>query len=184
MDKDQEEKIKCIRDLERKYPEIKEAYPNYFDDLYMTARDVHLGLDDVFTFSCKRCGSCCCTSGAIQLGLSDIKQLREHLNISVESFKNIYLDVKPLKVNGFIDESISIFELKKRDNACILYDKHLKGCSVYTARPIACRRFPVFQKGDNQQTWGLTDKLIHDCLGLGTGQVQTVREWLTGNNAE
>ncbi len=171
--------LEIVRKIENENPNIRKTNPGILEGLEMETRLVHLDLDDSFQFTCQQCGTCCC-SGAIQISGKDITDLARYLGISTEDFNKKYLSRDFLLIGNFIDENIKVIELKKVDGACVFFDGNIKGCSVYPARPIACRSFPIWP-GD-KKPWLLIDKSIHDCPGIGKGSFQTVQEWFEMND--
>lgn len=77
---------------------------------------------------CLKCANCCATTGPL-LKNKDIQNLADHLKIKQGSFAEKYLKVD--EDNDYVFKSMPCPFLKS-DNCC----------SVYSARPNACRQFP------------------------------------------
>jgi len=89
---------------------------------------------------CEACGGHCCIgeSGYIWINKSEIINLAEHLNMTLDE-----LGIKYLNKIGY-KYSIKEVQLDTNNFACAFFDLQKKQCSVYEARPKQCRTFPFW----------------------------------------
>lgn len=92
---------------------------------------------------CRNCALCCSWPGVLPLLFNDEVRIAHELNLSLSEFRNRYITGK----NG------SVTLISKNDGACIFLVNNC--CSVYRARPRACRVFPEKNK--------ITQSLISKC---------------------
>jgi len=90
--------------------------------------------------ACDSCSGNCCIgeSGYIWINKTEIENLAQHLNKTIEEVR-----LKYLKRIGY---KFSIIEnqLSKSNYACVFFDLEKRQCSIYEARPIQCRTFPFW----------------------------------------
>ncbi|MFW6196061.1 MAG: YkgJ family cysteine cluster protein [Thermoplasmatota archaeon] len=84
--------------------------------------------------------------------LSDVKRIKESMNISYEKFFNKYIS-KDITADGYL--------MLRRNKNCIFFDEE-NHCSIEDTRPMHCRFTPCPVK---------VDKNLKSCLYLGSGTV-------------
>lgn len=104
--------------------------------------------DYPYKFDQSRCTTCqgnCCIgeSGYIWINKQEIKNLADHLNISIEELGMQYL----LKV-GY-KYSLKEKKISNDNYACVFFDMEKKQCSIYDVRPTQCRTFPFWEHFKN-----------------------------------
>ncbi len=82
---------------------------------------------------CRKCGACCRGNGYVRLAPADIDALAEHLEMSVPTFVEKY--------TRLTHDRRSLALIDNDDQSCIFLNEN-NLCTVYTARPIQCQRFP------------------------------------------
>ncbi|HEX5329396.1 YkgJ family cysteine cluster protein [Sulfuricurvum sp.] len=106
--------------------------------------------------ACASCGGNCCTgeSGSIFVSVTEIAAIAELLEMEEGEFRRTYL-----RKEGFR------FSLKERlvegSYDCAFFDRSLKGCSIYAARPLQCRTFPFWDYFRHR-----IDELKLECPGI------------------
>ena len=90
---------------------------------------------------CSMCEGNCCIgeSGYIWISNQEIKELANHLNMSIEEIVQKYLFKVGYKY------SIKEKQISKDNYACVFFDLNKKQCSIYDARPTQCRTFPFWE---------------------------------------
>lgn len=104
-------------------------------------------------FSCVRCGACC-KFPEIILSNREITAISNHINVSIQEFKEEYLTQKEIhKVRSVFSERFEIqgkvYVLKKdNQNLCPFYESKAQkaSCVIYNFRPIVCRLYPFTWK--------------------------------------
>jgi len=91
---------------------------------------------------CLKCANCCKTTGPL-LKNKDIERLSEHLRIKPANFVSEYLWID--EDNDYVFKKMPCTFLKE-DNSC----------SVYSARPNACRQYPHTDQRDIRSILPLT----------------------------
>jgi len=100
------------------------------------------------------CGSCtgksCCTDFARPILFpTDVNRLVHIKKFSSDFIQEIMVENKPIRIIKHTTDS----------NACILWDKEKKFCSIYEDRPFDCRMFPFdIDWIDNQYHW-----IVYSC---------------------
>jgi Fe-S-cluster containining protein len=89
-------------------------------------------------FGCQRCGACCQVADPIDIYPKDIRRLASYFEISLEEVIDEYTVPHPS------EPDIRAF---KASAPCQFYDKTLKGCKIYQARPMVCRCSPFLSPG-------------------------------------
>lgn len=89
------------------------------------------------TFDCTKCPGYCCSYPVISVDARDIARLAAHLKLSPEEIEARYVK------SGHGEKRI----LKRNPDPyfgkiCKLFDRKLRRCGAYAARPEVCRRFP------------------------------------------
>ncbi len=100
------------------------------------------GYDFAFDPSgCQACDGNCCIgeSGYIWINKTEIENLANLLNMSIEDTKNKYLFKVGYKY------SIKEIKLSENNYICCFFDLNKKQCGIYDARPTQCRTFPFWE---------------------------------------
>jgi len=84
-------------------------------------------------FNCNRCGTCCLQGGDIAITDADVHRIADFLGCPEKDRTMIPL-AKDRDKNGNL--------YFHRSHPCFYYDKDLKACRIYPARPTACRQYP------------------------------------------
>lgn len=80
-------------------------------------------------FDCVQCGDCCKGFGGTYLTDKDMTAIADHLNITVDEFKE-----------GYCAPSGSRYVLAQRpDGFCVFFDQN---CSIHEIKPRMCRQWP------------------------------------------
>lgn len=100
---------------------------------------------DGLRFSCTECGKCCTGSpGYVWVDQDEMKQMAEHLNITLADFKRLYTRQK--------DNKFALVEKKSQNYDCIFLEG--KRCKVYPVRPKQCQSFPWWKEHLNTpESW-------------------------------
>ena len=97
-------------------------------------------------FQCQRCGACCKQPGFVYLKEEDATRLAARLGIDIYQFTEehcLLMDRQHLMLK------------KHPDERCLFLGAN--GCTVYEARPVQCRDFPLNWK---------TKRSLNYCEGL------------------
>lgn len=95
-----------------------------------------------FRFHCHRCARCCSGgSGHVWLSESELPQLASQLDMDQASFLARYVRRVPDPESGHLRLSLRESGSGESGGRCILLEGQNE-CSVYSARPEHCRRFP------------------------------------------
>jgi Fe-S-cluster containining protein len=124
---------------------------------------------DPLQLSCgtRGCASNCCTSGEpIVLNPYEIALICRESNMSYEDLLDI---VDTDRADGFP------LVMLPREPACHFWTK--QGCSIYNARPLACRLFPIGRVYDTMQSWFVLPGR-NLCEGLVPEPARTVADYL------
>ena len=112
-------------------------------------------------FECQGSSNCCVSRGNfgfVYLSSKDLKRLSKYFSISNIQFFNKYCD----RTDGYL-------HLKEiYNNGNCLFLKETK-CSVYKARPEACRSWPFWKENMNAKSWN--KEIINFCPGVGKGKI-------------
>lgn len=105
-------------------------------------------------FKCTGCGQCCTGApGYVWVTIPEIKQIADHLQLSVEDFQQKYVRQ--------IGERYSLIEHSKTYDCVFLKDKK---CQIYSVRPKQCRTFPWWQHNlHSEAEWNEASKY---CEGI------------------
>ena len=99
--------------------------------------------------ACFSCGGACCRgeSGYIWSKYSEIKDMAEYLDMSMDEFSSQY--IKKVKHRYSLIEK----KLGENDYACIFFDTDKQQCGIYPVRPSQCRSFPFWDqyRGDDRE---------------------------------
>ncbi len=142
---------------------------------------VKLGMNSEFSFSCNKelaCFGKCCKENHVILTPYDVIQMKQFLGLTSDEFLFLYTTLGKIEAT---DLPIPVIKPKEEAGApCpFLTDD---GCSIYEARPVACRYYPIgaglFHNKDeaaNKRFFAMINE--PHCLGHGLSQVTTVRKW-------
>ena len=119
-------------------------------------------------FKCHRCGECCTNINGVGLMDADIKRLCKHLKCGTRWFETNMIEPKPRhQSKPFLKGSVT-------NRRCPYYNN---GCTVYEARPLVCRVYPLM----NDDERGYTPHLYDNCPGtIELAQEIQVQQLLNG----
>lgn len=126
----------------------------------------NLNLKSPFNFICFKCGTCC-YHRYIELNNFETSQLARYCHLSRSELCEQFLHPGPRP-----------WIKNKPDGSCLFL--HPSGCSIYPARPLVCRLYPLglLFGPRGEERWGLLP-LHPDCPGLITAD-KTVEDYLIG----
>jgi Fe-S-cluster containining protein len=92
--------------------------------------------------ACFSCGGACCIgeSGYIWAKYSEIEDMAQFLELTVENFAKMYL--RKVKHRYSLTEKM----IGEDNFACIFFDMEKKQCGIYDVRPSQCRTFPFWEQ--------------------------------------
>lgn len=123
-------------------------------------------LHNKFAFKCQKCSNCC-SGTKLALYPFDIMNICGYLGITTDEFHKKY--------SYFTADSKGITRCLLRTNpVCALNDKK---CTVYEARPVRCRMFPVGRMFKGGKVLYLLPSA--GCAGFKSGKKQTIEEWIS-----
>jgi len=142
--------------------------------------------DDII-FECvpdSNCGNLCCCGINQALTGYDILRLSRFKNISTGAFLKKYTFSYTGKQTHI--PVVSLFEQPDKENACIFLDN---SCTVYDARPLSCRLYPVARGVSKDKKTGRIIEhfaVINEeqCTGFGRGKTMAISDWLKDQNSE
>ena len=113
-------------------------------------------------FECTGCGECCKLGGGfVYPSLEDVGFAAKHLELSVNSFTEKYMDLHKGE-----------YVLKNDGDNCIFYGKN--GCTIYEGRPTQCRTYPFWNANlKSKYRWKIIEE---ECEGVGQGKLFTSDE--------
>ncbi|MEZ5357204.1 MAG: YkgJ family cysteine cluster protein [Candidatus Zixiibacteriota bacterium] len=137
-----------------------------------------LSPNDTFQFSCKRHGDCCTNrySNPILCTPYDAFKLQTHLGVNSGEFKKHFADLVLASDLEFPVMLLSSPKVKSFSDQCIFLDKN--NCTVYEARPLVCRLYPLGRILNNDMTSYFFKVNTESNCGLGRGQSYTIDEWI------
>jgi uncharacterized protein len=147
-----------------------------------------LSPDDKFRFSCTSSLTCfneCCRDLNQYLTPYDILRLKNNLGITSGTFLKTYTSFHTGQETG-----LPVITLKTdpaSGSICPFVSQ--SGCRVYKDRPSSCRSYPLARLASRNRKTGIISEyyvIIKEahCLGFNNGKEQTVREWITEEDAE
>lgn len=89
-------------------------------------------------YSCQKCPAYCCTYAKIEVTARDIERLARHFDIDYAQAEQRFTKLDA-------DQSKRLLRHHKDrifDSACVMLDQDKRRCTVYDARPGACRKYP------------------------------------------
>ncbi len=89
-------------------------------------------------YDCGNCPAYCCSYVHIQVTEADLKRLARHFEIEPDQARRRFTK------QGHQKNERSLRHAKDPyyGSACRFLDQETRGCTIYTARPSICRRFP------------------------------------------
>ena len=88
-------------------------------------------------YDCLKCPGYCCSYPVIEVTEGDLERLGRHFDISASEARKRFTK----SAHGY-----EIVLRRKEDphfgRICRFFDTHARRCTIYTARPTACRKFP------------------------------------------
>lgn len=111
----------------------------------------NLTCESPFNFICHKCGTCC-FHRQIELNQFELIQIAKYLQLSASQVQRLFL---------IADQNNLI--RNKNDGACIFLNS--SGCSIYPARPLVCRLFPLGLFFGEEEKWAVMPR-HPDCCGL------------------
>jgi len=143
---------------------------------------IPLSLKDTFRFACSKqvpCYNECCQDLNQYLTPYDILRLKNHLELSSGIFLERYTAQHTGPESGF--PIITFKANHAQELKCPFVTQ--TGCSVYEARPAACRAYPLVRVVSRSRETGRLNEqylLLEEphCLGFNQGQTQTVGKWI------
>lgn len=139
--------IKAKQELEtikKEFKRLKKANPKSVDAQFHSLHE-----KEFKNIDCLKCANCCKTTSPLFRPV-DIKRLSQHLRLSEQQFISTYLK---------IDED-GDYVLKSSPCTFLGADNY---CSVYEARPLACREYPHTDRKNMYQILDLTLKNTSIC---------------------
>jgi Fe-S-cluster containining protein len=134
-----------------------------------------LSESDRLQLSCGSVGcraNCCTKSAPIVLNPYEIALIRRESGISYEDLLDI---VETDRAKGFP------LVLLPRDPSCYFWSA--KGCRIYSARPLACRLYPLGRVFDHGQSH-IVQPELNICSGLAPSPSGTVRDYLASQDVD
>jgi len=143
---------------------------------------IPLSLEDTFRFSCTKqvpCFNECCRDLNQYLTPYDIMRLKNHFGLLSGDFLERYTTRHTGPESGF--PIITLKTDHAQELKCPFVTQ--SGCSVYQARPSACRTYPLVRVVSRSRETGRMNEqylLLKEphCLGFNQEQTQTVGEWV------
>jgi uncharacterized protein len=138
-----------------------------------------LSSDDCLTFRCGRdleCFTHCCGDVAIVLTPYDVLRMKRAVGLDSTEFLEQYTLLPITKAQRI---PVLLLKMDPDTKRCPLVGE--QGCGVYSARPWACRMYPLGLAEPRTPT--PEDRPFHflvrdeSCLGHGLGRPLTIREW-------
>ena len=124
-----------------------------------------------FKFKCQQC-ALCCKGSQIILYPFDIMSLCKELGIKTSEFLKKYAYLQLDKDN--------ILRCVLKNKPICMFNKDNK-CSVYEARPVRCKTFPVGRIFQEDKILYTLPK-IKGCVGFNSNKKQSIEEYLTAQN--
>lgn len=141
--------------------------------------------DSTFRFACgpeMPCFNLCCTDLVLPLTPYDVLRITMHLKIASEDFLNTFTSIHYIPENGFPLPYLRMIE--GPDSPCPFVMPF--GCSIYEARPGACRAFPLGRGSKISSSYNLSESFFivreEYCQGLDCGSIWTPEKWLLNEN--
>jgi Fe-S-cluster containining protein len=89
-------------------------------------------------YSCQKCPAYCCTYAKIEVTTRDIERLARHFEVDYSQAEERFT-----KQDGKDGPRLLRHRKDKIfDSSCVMLDQDKRRCTVYEARPGACRKYP------------------------------------------
>jgi len=89
-------------------------------------------------YDCNKCPGYCCSYPLIEVSKSDVARLAKHFDVDYQTAERRFtLYDKEEKVRGLRKQKDEFF-----GQVCRFFDTGARHCTVYAARPEACRGYP------------------------------------------
>ncbi|MCB9190014.1 MAG: YkgJ family cysteine cluster protein [Flavobacteriales bacterium] len=135
-----------------------------------------LSPDDVLPLTCSRAGSCC-FGNQVLLNPWELAVMADAKKMTAREFNQLYCEFGGIRLR-FDGDLIS-----NHKKACRQYVEG-KGCSIYEARPLACRLFPIGRYIQNEEAnymfKGKQFPCLAECPEVTNLPTLTVSEYLAG----
>jgi uncharacterized protein len=146
-----------------------------------------LNSNDTFMFCCHsglECFNRCCRNLNLFLYPFDVICLKKNLGLTSDEFLDQYTDIVMRPGNFFPDVLLRMAD--NTDKTCPFLTP--SGCSVYAARPDACRTFPVeqgviFNAEENKAKPVYFFRPPDFCMGQYENREMTIKEWASDQEA-
>jgi hypothetical protein len=104
------------------------------------SRLLEVPVDGEFRFKCTRCGACCSGGPNVSLTVFDVVRMAKFLKMHWRDFLRGYVKVIVADVLPFM-----ALRGDEQGRCLLLYERHdgTTECTVYPARPMRCRLYPV-----------------------------------------
>ena len=89
------------------------------------------------SYNCAKCPGYCCSYPLIPLKKRDVERLADHFGLSFKDARK-----KFTKVDGDEPYAMRRKEDKHFGRICRFFDTEARRCTIYEARPFACRDYP------------------------------------------
>ena len=88
-------------------------------------------------YSCAKCPGYCCTYQEIEVHERDVQRLANHFEISYDAAQERFTKTNAKGVMMMRHRKDTVFK-----SICAQFDQEARRCTVYTARPGVCRKYP------------------------------------------
>ena len=92
-------------------------------------------------YSCLKCPGYCCSYPEIEVTPRDIERLAKHFGLNYAQAEERLTKYDP-------KEKVRLLRHQKDEHfntVCVMFDRKARRCTVYEARPAACRGYPYSQ---------------------------------------
>lgn len=92
------------------------------------------------SFNCDKCPGYCCSHSRIAVSDNDIRRLANHFGLSEDDArKKLTYRYKTADID---EQLLRHHKDTVYKSVCHLFDRKLRRCTVYAARPYVCRKYP------------------------------------------
>lgn len=120
-------------------------------------------------FECQQCSSCCrYEEGVVIISDREAKQIADFLHMQKKDFIATYCK------RIFVQNQVHLSLIEKSNLDCIFWDSQLKGCAIYSVRPIQCSTFPFWPSLLHSDA--IWQKCSEDCPGMNQGKLHSFQE--------
>jgi Fe-S-cluster containining protein len=92
------------------------------------------------SFNCLKCPGYCCSHSRIEVTDKDIERLAEHFGISARAARKRY--TYHYKIKDISEQILRHQKDTVYKTVCRFFDRSKRQCTVYSARPAVCRKYP------------------------------------------